>query len=199
MLAVLGGLAGAERDLIRTRTAEGRSRAKAQGRQMRRPYSHNSAAERGHRTARAGRDARRTRPQLQCKPSHDFEADGLEPRSMTISYLVGFFLPIVGVVLLIFSLNMLQSSVSIPLPEPDDNDANTREDAHKFPATSVAQFWYPQRSRPSRYFPRRSTSHSVPGRPRLLIGGQTGCGAEARPHQAEGPSRARLERPMGQG
>ena len=31
MLAVLGGLADVERDLIRTRTAEGRSRAKGQG------------------------------------------------------------------------------------------------------------------------------------------------------------------------
>jgi DNA invertase Pin-like site-specific DNA recombinase len=31
MLAVLGGLVDVERDLIRTRTAEGRSRAKAQG------------------------------------------------------------------------------------------------------------------------------------------------------------------------
>src|SRR3984893_11160357 len=37
MLAVLGGLADVERDLIRTRTAEGRSRAKAQGHQMGRP------------------------------------------------------------------------------------------------------------------------------------------------------------------
>jgi DNA invertase Pin-like site-specific DNA recombinase len=37
MLAVLGGLADVERDLIRTRTAEGRSRAKAQGKHMRRP------------------------------------------------------------------------------------------------------------------------------------------------------------------
>ena len=34
MLAVLGGLADVERDLIRTRTAEGRSRAKAQGKAM---------------------------------------------------------------------------------------------------------------------------------------------------------------------
>jgi DNA invertase Pin-like site-specific DNA recombinase len=34
ILAVLGGLADVERDLIRTRTAEGRSRAKAQGRHM---------------------------------------------------------------------------------------------------------------------------------------------------------------------
>lgn len=37
MLAVLGGLADVERDLIRTRTAEGRSRAKAQGKRMGRP------------------------------------------------------------------------------------------------------------------------------------------------------------------
>jgi DNA invertase Pin-like site-specific DNA recombinase len=39
MLALLGGLADVERDLIRTRTAEGRSRAKAQGKQMGRPPS----------------------------------------------------------------------------------------------------------------------------------------------------------------
>jgi DNA invertase Pin-like site-specific DNA recombinase len=39
MLAVLGGLADVERDLIRTRTAEGRSRAKAQGKRMGRPPS----------------------------------------------------------------------------------------------------------------------------------------------------------------
>jgi DNA invertase Pin-like site-specific DNA recombinase len=39
MLAVLGGLADVERDLIRTRTAEGRSRAKAQGNHMGRPPS----------------------------------------------------------------------------------------------------------------------------------------------------------------
>ena len=37
MLAVLGGLADVERDLIRTRTAEGRSRAKARGAHMGRP------------------------------------------------------------------------------------------------------------------------------------------------------------------
>jgi DNA invertase Pin-like site-specific DNA recombinase len=39
MLAVLGGLADVERDLIRTRTAEGRSRAKAGGKHMGRPPS----------------------------------------------------------------------------------------------------------------------------------------------------------------
>src|SRR6516165_10704376 len=39
MLAVLGGLADVERDLIRTRTAEGRNRAKARGKHMGRPPS----------------------------------------------------------------------------------------------------------------------------------------------------------------
>src|SRR3954471_859192 len=39
MLAVLGALADVERDLIRTRTAEGKSRAKAQGKHMGRPPS----------------------------------------------------------------------------------------------------------------------------------------------------------------
>jgi len=37
MIAVLGGLADVERDLIRTRTSEGRSRAKARGQHMGRP------------------------------------------------------------------------------------------------------------------------------------------------------------------
>jgi len=37
IIAVLGGLADIERDLIRTRTAEGRSRAKARGQHMGRP------------------------------------------------------------------------------------------------------------------------------------------------------------------
>jgi len=40
---LLGGLADVERDLIRTRTAEGRSRAKAQGKAMGRPPSLTSA------------------------------------------------------------------------------------------------------------------------------------------------------------
>src|SRR3984893_15039049 len=39
MLAVLGGLADVERDLIRTRTAEGRSRAQKRGKHMGRPPS----------------------------------------------------------------------------------------------------------------------------------------------------------------
>src|ERR1700736_5425157 len=43
MLAIPGGLADVERDLIRTRTAEGRSRAKARGKHMGRPPSLTSA------------------------------------------------------------------------------------------------------------------------------------------------------------
>src|SRR5208337_888229 len=39
MIGVLGGLADVERDLIRTRTAEGRSRPKARGQHMGRPPS----------------------------------------------------------------------------------------------------------------------------------------------------------------
>jgi DNA invertase Pin-like site-specific DNA recombinase len=55
MLAVLGGLTDVERGLIRTRTAEGRSRAKAQGQLMDRPSALNTGtAERGRPTPRAG-------------------------------------------------------------------------------------------------------------------------------------------------
>jgi len=54
MLAVLGGLADVERDLIRTRTAEGRSRAKAQGKHMGRPPSDTGTEEGGHQAACAG-------------------------------------------------------------------------------------------------------------------------------------------------
>jgi DNA invertase Pin-like site-specific DNA recombinase len=46
MIAVLGGLADVERDLIRTRTAEGRSRAKARGQQIGRPPAQKEATRR---------------------------------------------------------------------------------------------------------------------------------------------------------
>ena len=55
MLAVLGGLADVERDLIRTRTAEGRSRAKAQGKHMGRPPSLTPAQQKEATRRRAGR------------------------------------------------------------------------------------------------------------------------------------------------
>ena len=56
MLAVLGGLADVERDLIRTRTAEGRSRAKAQGKHIGRPPTL-SPAQRKEATQRRSRGA----------------------------------------------------------------------------------------------------------------------------------------------
>jgi DNA invertase Pin-like site-specific DNA recombinase len=60
MLAVLGGLADVERDLIRTRTAEGRSRQGARKAHGPTPFplSPPGSEERGHQAARAGRDAR---------------------------------------------------------------------------------------------------------------------------------------------
>jgi DNA invertase Pin-like site-specific DNA recombinase len=53
MIAVLGGLADVERDLIRTRTAEGRSRAKARGKHMGRPPKLNPAQQAEARRRRA--------------------------------------------------------------------------------------------------------------------------------------------------
>ena len=53
MIAVLGGLADVERDLIRTRTAEGRSRAKARGQHMGRPPKLNPAQQAEARLRRA--------------------------------------------------------------------------------------------------------------------------------------------------
>jgi DNA invertase Pin-like site-specific DNA recombinase len=53
MIAVLGGLADVERDLIRTRTAEGRSRAKARGRHMGRPFKLNPTQQTEARRRRA--------------------------------------------------------------------------------------------------------------------------------------------------
>ena len=78
MIAVLGGLADVERDLIRTRTAEGRSRAKALGKHMGRPPAlHTAAAERGPPEARGRGHAQGTGRHLQCRARDDFTADGL--------------------------------------------------------------------------------------------------------------------------
>jgi DNA invertase Pin-like site-specific DNA recombinase len=54
MIAVLGGLADVERDLIRTRTAEGRSRAKAQGQHIGRPPKLTPQQQKEARRRRAG-------------------------------------------------------------------------------------------------------------------------------------------------
>jgi len=45
------------------------------------PFCHTGTEERGHQAARAGRDARRTRAQLQCEPGDDFEAKGMSDDS----------------------------------------------------------------------------------------------------------------------
>jgi DNA invertase Pin-like site-specific DNA recombinase len=68
MLAVLGGLADVERDLIRTRTAEGRSRATARGQHMGRPPA--------------------LTPQQQAE-ARQRRADGATVRELAASYNVG--------------------------------------------------------------------------------------------------------------
>ena len=78
MIAVLGGLADVERDLVRSRTAEGRSRAKARGQHMGRPpKSHAAAAEGGTAAAGRGRDAEGACQELQRRQVDDFEAQRL--------------------------------------------------------------------------------------------------------------------------
>ena len=72
MIAILGGLADVERDLIRTRTSEGRSRAKQRGQHMGRPpaLTPQQQAE-----ARERREKRRDHPgacrELQRRKVHD--------------------------------------------------------------------------------------------------------------------------------
>jgi DNA invertase Pin-like site-specific DNA recombinase len=84
MLAVFSGLADVERDLIRTRTSEGRSRAKARGKHMGRPPSstlnNTGTAERGHQKARAGRYVAGIGRQL--RPEHCHHAPQ-HPRRMS--------------------------------------------------------------------------------------------------------------------
>jgi hypothetical protein len=79
MIAVLGGLADVERDLIRTRTAEGRSRAQKRGQRMG-PEINRSAAGRGPQAAGRRCHACRTGAQLPRGKEYNFEADGMKPR-----------------------------------------------------------------------------------------------------------------------
>jgi DNA invertase Pin-like site-specific DNA recombinase len=85
MLTVLGGLAEFERDLIRARTGEGRSRAKAQGKAMGRPPlpSNTGTDQRGHQTPRARRDVAGIGQEL--RPQHRHHAPR-HARRMTSSY-----------------------------------------------------------------------------------------------------------------
>jgi DNA invertase Pin-like site-specific DNA recombinase len=79
MLAVLGGLADVERDLIRTRTAEGRSRAQQRGQRMCPPLETHRRAEGGGPPAtRAWRDACRTRAQLRRGQEYDFTTANID-------------------------------------------------------------------------------------------------------------------------
>jgi DNA invertase Pin-like site-specific DNA recombinase len=75
MLSVLGGLVEFERDLIRTRTSEGRARPKARGVKLGRK---SKSTERQKREAIRRRDrggaSAPDRPHLQPPPEHDFEA-----------------------------------------------------------------------------------------------------------------------------
>jgi DNA invertase Pin-like site-specific DNA recombinase len=74
MIAVLGGLADVERDLIRTRTAEGRSRPQQRGQHMGRPprLTDDQKAEARRRRAEGATLAELA--QLRCGQEHDFKA-----------------------------------------------------------------------------------------------------------------------------
>jgi len=73
MIAVLGSLADVERDLIRTRTAEGRSRAQKRGQHMGRKPKLTEAQQKEARQRRAqGATLAGTRAQLRREPKHDF-------------------------------------------------------------------------------------------------------------------------------
>src|SRR6516164_4894271 len=74
MIAVLGGLADVERDLIRTRTAEGRSRAQKRGQRMG-PEINRSAAGRGPQAAGRRCHACRTGAQLPRGKEYNFEVE----------------------------------------------------------------------------------------------------------------------------
>ena len=75
MIAVLGGLADVERDLIRTRTAEGRSRAQKRGQRMGSETEiDRGAAGRGPAATGGGSHPRGTRAQLWRRQEHDFTA-----------------------------------------------------------------------------------------------------------------------------
>jgi DNA invertase Pin-like site-specific DNA recombinase len=84
MIDVLGGLADVERDLIRTRTAEGRSRAQKRGQHMARPSKLTDAqkAEARRRQAQGATPAELARS-YDVGQEHDFtghRCDGLTIR-----------------------------------------------------------------------------------------------------------------------
>ena len=82
MIAVLGGLADVERDLIRTRTAEGRARRRSAGSAWAGTEIDRRTAGRGPATTRGGCHAGRTRAQLPCRQEYDFSADHMRQTPM---------------------------------------------------------------------------------------------------------------------
>ncbi|MFZ2106585.1 MAG: recombinase family protein [Roseiarcus sp.] len=81
MIAVLGGLADVERDLIRTRTAEGRTRAKARAAHRAPPEAHARAAARSTASACRRCDSRGTGQELQRGAGDNFEAGRRDRRA----------------------------------------------------------------------------------------------------------------------
>jgi DNA invertase Pin-like site-specific DNA recombinase len=75
MLAVLGSLADVQRDLICTRTAEGRDRAKGRGQHMGRPSRLTGKQKAEARRRRAKGATLNELAQLRCKPEYDFAAN----------------------------------------------------------------------------------------------------------------------------
>jgi DNA invertase Pin-like site-specific DNA recombinase len=82
MIAVLGGLADVARDLISTRTAEGRSRAQKRGQRMGRKPKLTEAQQAEAQAAHRRCHACRTRAQLRRGEKHDFEARGMTLRPL---------------------------------------------------------------------------------------------------------------------
>jgi hypothetical protein len=79
MIAVLGGLADVERDLIRTRTAEGRSRAQKRGQRMgRKPKLTEAQQDEARQTAGRRCHPRRIGAQLRRRKEYDFTAGSLK-------------------------------------------------------------------------------------------------------------------------
>jgi len=86
MIAVLGGLADVERDVIRTRTAEGpQPGAKARAADGATSGAHPGTAERGQPTPCGGRYAPRARPQLQRRHIHHSPSDTRRMSSSTLA------------------------------------------------------------------------------------------------------------------
>jgi len=84
MLMVLDSRVGFEGELVRTRIAEGRSRAKPKERPWADPLPSTVATERGQQAARAGRDAARIGEELQRRDI-DYSA-GDQSRILTANH-----------------------------------------------------------------------------------------------------------------